>query len=132
MLYVNDLIEWVDDAGESRVERIVWIDENHIIAFIFDINTNKSLPAAKRISEIEEAISEGLALKLKSDPWFKIITEDNLSEKEIEIRDKIWNIIADLVEQEPEIYDRKLRGSLVMQAIAQSSDKIAKKTIWRK
>jgi Integrase core domain/Mu transposase, C-terminal len=130
MLYVNDLIEWVDDAGESRVERIVWIDENHIIAFIFDINTNKSLPALKRISEIEEAISEGLALKLKSDPWFKIITEDNLSEKEIEIRDKIWNIIADLVEQEPEIYDRKLRGSLVMQAIAQSSDKIAKKTIY--
>ncbi len=130
MLYVNDLIEWVDDAEKSRVERIVWIDENYVIAFIFDINTNKGVPYAKRISEMEEAISEGLALKLKSDPWLRIVTEDNLSEKEIEIRDKAWSKISYLVTQEPEIYDRKLRGSLVNEAIAKSPDKIAKKTIY--
>ena len=130
MLYVNDLIEWVNDAEESRVERIVWIDENYIVAFVFDINNNKGVPCAQKIGEIEEAISEGIALKLKSDPWLRIVTEDNLSEKEIEIRDKAWNKISDLVTQEPEIYDRKLRGSLVNEAIAQFSDKIAKKTLY--
>ena len=39
-------------------------------------------------------------------------------------------MIADLVKQEPEIYDRKLRGSFVNEAIAKSSDIIAKKTIY--
>ena len=130
MLYVNDLIEWVDEAGKSRVERIVWIDENYIIAFVFDINTDKGLPTIKRINEIEEAISEGLALKLKSDPWLRIVKEDNLSEKELKIRDRAWKFIADLVEQEPEIYDRKIRGSLVTKIIAQSGEKIIKKTIY--
>ena len=52
MLYVNDLIEWVNDGQESRIERIVWIDENYVIAFLFDINTNKGVPYAKKISEI--------------------------------------------------------------------------------
>ncbi len=130
MLYINDLIEWVNDKGKSKVERIVWIDENYIVAFVFDINTNKGLPAPRRISEIEEAISEGLALKLKSDPWLTIVKEDNLSKKELKIRDRAWKLVADLVEQEPEIYDRKIRGSLVTNVIAQSEEKIIKKTIY--
>lgn len=130
MLYVNDLVEWVNAPEETKVERIIWIDENYILAFVFDINANKGVPHAKRISEIEEAISEGTAIKLKSDPWLRIVTEDNLSEKEIKIRDKIWKIIAEIVEQEPEIYDRKTRSSLVNQVIAKSTDKIAKKTIY--
>ena len=129
-LYVNDLIEWRDESGETKVERIVWIDENYIIAFIFDINTNKGVPYPKRISEIEEAISEGYVLKLKSDPWLKIVTEDNLSDKELEIRNRAWNVIADLVQQEPDIYDRAFRGSLVKEAIASSEKKITKKTIY--
>ncbi len=130
MLYVNDLIEWLNDPESTKVERIVWIDENYILAFVFDIHTNKGVPYAKRMSEIEEAISEETAIKLKSDPWLRIVTEDNLSEIEIEIRDKTWKIIASIVEQEPEIYDRSLRGSLINEAIAKSTDKIAKKTIY--
>ncbi len=129
-LYVNDLIEWLDESGETTVERIVWIDENYIIAFLFDINTNKGLPYPKRISEIEEAIAEEYAWKLKSDPWLKIVTEDQLSDKEIEIRNRAWKVISNLVQQEPNIYDRALRGSLVNEAIASSEEKITKKTIY--
>lgn len=129
-LYVNDLIEWLDDSGETTVERIVWLDENYILAFLFDINTNKGMPYPKRISEIEDAIAEGYALKLKSDPWLKIVTEDNLSEKEKEIRNRAWDVISELVQQEPDIYERAIRGSLVNKAIADSPEKIIKKTIY--
>ncbi|MDJ0577722.1 MAG: DDE-type integrase/transposase/recombinase [Xenococcaceae cyanobacterium MO_234.B1] len=129
-LYVNDLIEWLDDSGETTVERIVWLDENYILAFLFDINTNKGVPYPKRISEIEEAIAEGYALKLKSDPWLKIVTEDNLSEKEKEIRNRAWDVISELVQQEPDIFDRSIRGSLVNKAIIDYKEKIIKKTIY--
>ena len=56
MLYVNDLVEWINSTEKVKVERIVWIDENYILAFVFDINTNKGVPHAKKISEIEEAL----------------------------------------------------------------------------
>ena len=129
-LYVNDLIEWLNESEQSTVERIIWIDENYTLAFIFDINTNKGVPYPKRISEIEEAIDEGYALKLKSDPWLKIVKDDELSDKELEIRNRAWNTISNLVLQEPDIYDRKIRGSLVTNAIAQCDEKIIKKTIY--
>lgn len=130
MLYVNDLIEWINESEEVKVERIVWIDENYVIAFIFDIKSNKGVPYPKRIKEIEDAISEGYALKLKSDPWLRIVTENNLSDKEIEIRERAWSLISNIVQQEPEIYERKLRGSLVMEIISQSEEKTTKKTIY--
>ena len=129
-LYVNDLIEWLNESEQSTVERVVWIDENYILAFMFDINTNKGVPYPKRISEIEDAIDEGYALKLKLDPWVKIVKDDDLSERELEVRNRAWNIISNLVQQEPDIYDRKIRGSLVTNAIAQCEEKITKKTIY--
>ena len=131
MLYVNDLVEWITEKEDTTVERIVWIDENYVLAFVFDINTDKGVPYAKRISEIEEAIKEGTAIKLKSDPWLRIVTENSLSKKDKEIRDKAWTIISEIVEQEPEIYDPKIRGCLVKEAISKSTTKIIKKTIYK-
>ncbi len=26
-LFVNDLIEWIDESGNNFVERVLWIDE---------------------------------------------------------------------------------------------------------
>ncbi len=63
-LFVNDLIEWTLDTNAHVVERIIWIDEGYIIAFVININAKKGLPEPKKISEILEAISEGIAFKL--------------------------------------------------------------------
>lgn len=29
-LFVNDLIEWIDESGNSFIERVLWIDEGYI------------------------------------------------------------------------------------------------------
>lgn len=129
-LCVNDLIEGVEESGQTTRERILWIDEGYVLAFVIDININKGVPYPKNIYEIEEAISEGYAIKLKADPWFKILTEDNLSEQEKQIRNRAWDIILELVTREPDIYNSKIRGSLVMNAIDKREDKITKKTIY--
>ncbi len=91
-LFVNDLIEWIDESGNSFIERVLWIDEGYIIAFVFNINTKTGFPEPKKVSEIIEAISDGRVLKLKSDPWARIVTEEDLSEKEKELRDRAWQI----------------------------------------
>ncbi|MBC1258918.1 DNA-binding protein, partial [Trichormus variabilis V5] len=86
------------------VERIIWIDEGYIIAFVIDINAKKGLPEPRKISDILEAITEGIAFKQQQDPWARIIRDENLTDKEKEYRDKAWEIISSLIIEEPSIY----------------------------
>ncbi len=101
-MFVNDLIEWIDESGNNFVERVLWIDEGYVIAFVYDINAKTGFPEDKKVSEIKEAIANGHALKLKSDPWARIVREEDLSEKEKELRDRAWQIISFIVTQNPQ------------------------------
>ena len=135
-LFVNDLIEWVDESGNSFVERILWIDEGYVIVFTIDINVKTGFPVPKRVSDIQEAIDEGRALKLKTDPWARIVRDEDLSHKEKEIRDKYWDIISSIVIQEPSIYYRDKRGLLIKQVIEQynnnrSEGKLIERTVYK-
>ncbi len=135
-LFVNDLIEWVDESGNSFVERILWIDEGYVIVFTIDINVKTGFPVSKRVSDIQEAINEGRALKLKTDPWARIVRDEDLSHKEKEIRDKYWDIISSIVIQEPSIYYRDKRGLLIKQVIEQynnnrSEGKLIERTVYK-
>ncbi|MBG1266645.1 DDE-type integrase/transposase/recombinase [Nostoc sp. WHI] len=134
-LFVNDLIQWQLNENNCLIERILWIDEGYIIAFVLNINSQKGLPEPKKVSEILEAMSEGLAFKQKQDPWARIVRDDNLTDREKEYRDKAWEIISSLIVQEPSIYYRNTRGSLVKQVIkkyneGKEQDKLVEKTIY--
>ena len=51
-LCINDLIKWNDDL----IERVVWIDDEYSIAFLFELEANKGFPYPKSITEIEEQL----------------------------------------------------------------------------
>lgn len=134
-LFTNDLIEWRNSSNNLLIERILWIDEGYTIAFVFDINAKSGFPEPRRVSEILESLSEGLASKLLVDPWARIIRDDDLTDREKERRDKAWGIISSLVAQEPSIYDRNFRGSSVKQVIenynfGRTEDKLIEKTVY--
>lgn len=116
-LFVNNLVEWLSDNKDKRIDRILWISESYEIAFLIDINEEKSLPRQVFINEIEDAIKSSVAILIKKDPWVKLIIEEKLSEKEKLLRDTAWGIIAPIVDREPLIYDRYQRGSLIEQAV---------------
>lgn len=134
-LFVNDLIEWIDESGNNVIERILWIDSNYSLAFVFGIQAKKGFPQPKTVSEIKQAIETGRALKLKNDPWARIVKDDWLTKTEKDYREKAWRIIASLVEQEPSICYRSQRGSLVKQVVEQynlgrSQNKLIEKTVY--
>lgn len=81
-LFVNDLIEWIDESGNNVIERVLWIDSNYSLAFVFDIQAKKGFPEPKTVSEIKQAIKTGRALKLKNDPWARIVKDDWLTKTE--------------------------------------------------
>ena len=116
-LFVNNLIEWLSDTKDKRIDRVLWISESYEIAFLIDINDDKSLPRQVFINEIEEAIRSSAAIVIKKDPWATLIIEEKLSEKEKLLRNTAWEIIVRIVDREPLIYDRYQRGSLIEQAV---------------
>lgn len=135
-LFTNDLIEWKTGSEDSLVERILWIDEGYTIAFVFNIYAKTGFPELKRVSELLEAFSENLASKLSVDPWARIIRDDDLSDSERERRDKAWKIISFLVAQEPSIYERNFRGTLVKETVenynvGRTENKLIEKTVYR-
>ena len=134
-LFVNELVNWRTDENSQLIERILWIDEGYVITFVLDINAKKGLPEPKRVSEILEAISEGIAFKQKQDPWARIIRDENLTDREKQYRDKAWKIISSLVVQEPSIYYRNIRGSLIKQVVekyneGRNDNKLVERTVY--
>lgn len=114
-LLVNELLEFKKANGESEVERILWVDENNNVLFTINIDSDSALPIIRTGKEINEAFENEELIKMNNDPYIRFIDEDNLSEKDKEIRDKAWKIIEKIVSKknEPDIFYRIHRGALV-------------------
>ena len=136
-LFVNEIIVWPSQSPNEKDlnERTLWIDEGYVIAFVFDINAEQGFPEIRNISDILEALSNGTASKQKSDPWARVIKDENLTARTIQVRDKRWHIIESIIEQEPAIYYRHLRGPLVKKLVenyntGRKKNRITEKTVY--
>jgi len=69
----------------------------------------------RKISDLIEALENGIAEKESNDPYAKLIREEDINQKAKTIRDKSWNCISSLVvqENEPDIFIREKRGIMV-------------------
>lgn len=114
-LPLNSLLQYGDEDEEIKVLRLIYSDSIDDIAFVIDINTKKGLPIFHRPSLLIDDLESEIAKIILNDPWAKIISEEELSEKEKEIRNKSWRIIEEFTKQEnePAIYYRKVLGDLV-------------------
>jgi hypothetical protein len=119
-LTVNELIEWDYDSKTKTIERILWIDEGNIVTYVININGKTGLPYQRTIAEILEALTSEIAVRVNNDPHLVFVNEDNIGDKEKQIRDKAWNIISTLVarESEPDIFHKSFRGPMIKEVAA--------------
>lgn len=135
-LFVNDLIEWIDD-DVKLIYRVIWIDDTNQFTFVFNINAKKGFPIIKKVLDVKIAINNGQALKLKQDPWARHLNESDLTLSERNYRDNAWSTISFLVFQEPDIYYRSQRGLLIKQFLLQHNNlkhenKLPEKTVYER
>lgn len=107
ILSVNEVIR---DVDANQTYRILWIDEGGVIAYLIDINDELSLPFVQRTSEIREQIVSDELIKLKD--FDECLTSNEITEKQIKHRDRAWKMIRDVVELEPDIYEKDKRGKI--------------------
>ncbi|BAK14696.1 transposase [Solibacillus silvestris StLB046] len=114
--YINEVIK---ETSTEEKFRILWVDSNQIILYMIQLNEEKAVPIKKSISELREAIIINEWIK-EREINSTFLTND-YEQKHIEIRDKAWLIIKDMVNREPEIFDKKLRSGLIKSTCEQHS-----------
>lgn len=114
--YINEIIK--ETITEERF-RILWVDSNQIILYMIQLNNEKAVPIKKSIFELREAIiiNEWIKERGKNSPFLS----NDYEQKHIEIRDKAWLIIKDMVNREPEIFDKKFRSGIIKSSCEQHS-----------
>lgn len=112
MIQVNKLIKWLSE--DERVERILWFDREEDIVFLIDVK-EKKMPGVCRLSYIEDMIQlEKIVFEL-SDKYMNILKEEEIPTLYMQYRDKAWEIIKSLVEEEPYIYISQQRRGLILE-----------------
>lgn len=107
-LFKGEVIRW--NRESPIIERVVWTDD--VLAFTIDINAKTGFPQPRLVSDILDALATGVAEQV-SDPWARVIRDEDLGEQERKVRDKAWQIVSALAFEEPDIYYRQTRGPLV-------------------
>ena len=122
MFMPNDVFQW-----ENKRIRILWSNPQAI--FWIDIDDDRALPQIISKSELEHLLAKS-DLQIIDDPYLKLSMNSPSEGSKAEfVQKKAWASIKGLVKSEPEIYQRKTRGSLLRQVLKET--KITKQTVYR-
>ena len=115
VIVLNSTIEWLGiDENTFVLERVLWLDATGKQVVVMPLFNPKALPLWKDARDIERVMADGEAVKRTVDPYSGLITaEAEILQKHRERRDRAWEMIKDLVEDEPDIYRDERRGRLV-------------------
>lgn len=115
-LAVNELIE---DILNKKIYRLLWIDEGNMISYVIDIESPKALPILMKIKELSQGLLEGVYVKSVKNNADQLVKISELTDKERTIRDNSWDLIKDLVKNEPSVYISELRGKEIQKLESQ-------------
>lgn len=115
---INDLIKTSLDASKM-LERVLWIDEDEDLVITIDVFSEKALPIKRNYSGLCESLDAQESNKVTTDPWFRIVDETKLKDKDKQVRERGWYIIGPIVSAEclPHIFFRHTRGHYIQDAI---------------
>ena len=129
---VNMLVKSADD---DHIWRVLWVSGDQSIIYMYNINTME-MPSALPYDELQRKIEDRSLVIQVSDPYLRIVSENELTDKAKAQRDEIWGFMASVVANEPGIYIKKQRGAM-MSAVMNEAGKDLKnlhrylKTYWR-
>lgn len=111
MILENMVFKYVDTKDE-RI-RIIHIDSEKQLLYYVNIDSEKAIPKSDFINKIEDEIETKILISIR-DPYLMSVDEEKLSDVEKEKRDKNWEIISKVWEENKvEFLDEKKRGKIL-------------------
>lgn len=113
-IFENTLIEFKDDLGERlSIERVLWIANDKSDCVTINIIEEKPEPKWQSFEFLVAAINNYQAKVLLFDPYLSNKSVKEPTESSLRLRDEAWNRIKDIVDIEPNIYDRQERREML-------------------
>ncbi len=106
MLSVNQTI---CERETGRNIRIIYIAPDGSFLYWIDLDPNGGMPQKESVEDFERSIIQGARANV-DDVW---IAPSAGSEKGEKRRDTLWNLLGPYLRKEPDIFDRKKRGSFL-------------------
>jgi len=104
----------VTDLISETQHLILWIASDGSHGYWYNLSSTSLTPLKFIVYDVEAGITNG---NYETDIFtFQLRSEETLSIKERDIRDKRWDIIKQIVEIEPEIYEKNSRMQLMRDA----------------
>ena len=116
-LHVNSLIERIDANGTTTTERLLWIDPSSTACALFDVTDKRAFPVWYDFPTLVIEIEAGTARVLEVDGYATpSYIEDDIPEAYRQRRDRIWQIIQELIPHGPKLFNSVKRGRLISEA----------------
>ncbi|MCP1311554.1 Mu transposase C-terminal domain-containing protein [Paenibacillus tyrfis] len=115
-LYTNMVLEWItDDNNPHYLERILWISPKRDFIYVIRLGDDK-FPIIRCFDEVMDSIINYKAKIVSYTMESERLDESQLKPKNQERSGKAWEMIKEMVQIEPEIYDPMYRGQFVRDA----------------
>ncbi|UTW70539.1 hypothetical protein KHA80_09290 [Anaerobacillus sp. HL2] len=106
-IFVNEILHF---PKTNETFRILWIDEGNVIAYLIDLHDEKAVPFVMNVSDLKEEIPLDEIQKIKDDPFVHLLFHSEITDKQKEYRDNAWNVIKDIVTNEPDIFVKSVQN----------------------
>jgi hypothetical protein len=121
MIAENTILELFNsNFNTESIQRILWISPNEEDVVVVEINDkdNMKYPLFRKYNEIINEINEGRERIIETEPDLRFLSpDDEYLNRYKSSRDANWDIIKDIVHQEPSIYIPAERGKLVKDTV---------------
>lgn len=126
LLAVNTLIKYED--RDKSIERILWIGHDSKNVVTISIFENVYKFKIRMMEEILDGIKDGYIKIIDDDPLKRLVIDEDISDKNKELRDKAWEIVSSIM-VEPDIYDSKKRRKMILSASKKFN--VSERTIYK-
>jgi putative transposase len=110
-IFENSVIgRFKDDMTLLSIERVLWISPQLDTVVLIRIDEKKGWPYWINYEDFLSDLTTPFVKKLDYDPYFhKLNPDEEISIDHLKIRDSAWEIIKEIVEEEPAIFQKEKR-----------------------
>jgi hypothetical protein len=116
MFLRNDVIQYAEAA---RMVRILWIAQDGISAWVFELGQPRSLPQALVLTALADDVLARRARLLRQDPCAPPPPPALLPARQHALQAKAWQIVSSMQGQAPDLYLPRERGVMVARCAEQ-------------
>ncbi|OMF71520.1 Mu transposase C-terminal domain-containing protein [Paenibacillus peoriae] len=130
LLYENMVVEWqLPESDLCQVERILWISPNKEYLYCIAMDDDKAFPVMKPYSEYAVGLDSKMCKLVEWVNDSVPVVDSDIALEHVALREKSWDVIKDIVLDEPNCFDKSFRGARIREV--QERSPVHKSTIYR-